>query len=198
MLCWLREMTGNSSIRKRMERQATRRDISRIISNYMASPFYTKFQVGKDARKLSQRRSESALQVAERQMDTPIAGYYSYAHPEMAGFIGEDWGADHTDNLRRTASAHGEVISDPGSFYLEVIAPELALLWIIEDLQIDKVVANTILSSSLASYYGRLVLEEDCVLRQEEHSSVAHSDSGGTGMAGLRKQGRKRRQRICK
>lgn len=28
-------------------------------------------------------------------MDSPIAGYYSRAHPEIDAFTGEDWEADH-------------------------------------------------------------------------------------------------------
>lgn len=109
------------------------------------------------------------------QIDTPIVGYYSRAHPEIAALIGEDWGADHTDNLRHTSTSHNHTISDPGSFYLEVISPELMILWIVEDLRIGKAEALEILSSPLATAYGRLVREDDSVENQERHPSMAHS-----------------------
>ena len=47
--------------------------------------------------------------------------------------------------------AHGHVITDPGSFYLEVIAPELIMLWIMEDLQIGRAAAEAILASPVAT-----------------------------------------------
>ena len=177
MLNWLQHTTENSKIRERIELPRTRRDISRIIGGYFSSTFFAQFQAGIATRQITTRRTESALQIAERQMDTPIAGYYSRAHPEIAALIGEDWGADHTDNLRRTSASHDHVISDPGSFYLEVITPELVILWIMEDLQIAKAEALEILSNPLAAAYGRLVLEAPCVEDQEQHSSLAHSRS---------------------
>ena len=105
-----------------------------------------------------------------------------------------DWNADHADNLRRTAAAHGHIISDPGSFYLEVIAPQLILLWIMEDLQIGHEAASGILSSPVATAYGRLVLEDEYVQKQEVYNSVAHSGTWGVELGTSTRQGRRRRQ----
>ena len=83
-----------------MQLPSTRRHISRIISTYPSSSFFDQFEVGIEERRRTTRQTESALQVAERQMDCPIAGNYSRAHPELGPYVGEDWGADHADNLR--------------------------------------------------------------------------------------------------
>ena len=192
MLNWLQHMTGNSKIRERIELPSTRQDISRIIGGYFTSPYFAQFQASIMERRTLTRRTESALQVAERQMDSSIAGYYSRAHPEIAALIGEDWGADHTDNLRRTSASHNHLINDPGSLYLGVIAPELILLWIMDDLQVRKAEGLEILSSPLATAYGRLVLEAECVETQEPHSSLVHSDSWTVEEVGHRRTGRNR------
>ena len=195
MLNWLRQATENSAIHARMELPSTRRKISRIISNYASSAFYRQFEEGIAERQSLTRRTESALQVAERQVDCPIAGYYSRAHPEIGPYFGEDWGADHADNLRRTAAAQGHIISDPGSFYLEIIAPELISCWIMEDLQIEREAASGILSSPLATAYGRLVLEDEYVQKQEPYDSLAHSGTWGlVRTSGAGWKGRRRQQ----
>lgn len=194
MLNWIRHATENIQIHARMELPSTSHHISRIISTYPSSSFFDQFEVRIEERRRTTRRTESVLQVAERQMDCPIAGYYSRAHPEIEPYVGEDWGADHADNLRRTSLAHGHVITDPGSFYLEVIAPELILLWITEDLQIGRAAAEAILASPVATTYGRLVLEEDSVQNQEPHHSFTHSSTwSAEGVVGSR-QGRRGRQ----
>ena len=132
------------------------------------------------------------MQVAERQIDNPIAGYYSRAHPEVATYIGEDWGADHTENLRRRATALGQTITNPSPIYLEVIAPELILLWIMEDLRINETDASLIQDSILATHHGRLVLEEETVSAQVWHHTNADSREEGIKKA---MQGRQKRRR---
>ena len=175
-----------------MEIPSVRRQISRIISSYSTSKFFHRFQDGVVLRQSQNSRSETTLQVAEWQMDIAVAGYYSRAHPEIASFIGEDWGADHTNNLRRTSTACGQTITDPGSFYLEVIAPELIQLWIMEDLRVDEGVASQIQRCPHATNYGRLVLETDVVDQQVPHQTNAHSaEQGGPDVA----TGRQRRRR---
>ena len=125
-------------------------------------------------------------------MDNPIAGYYSQAHPEVAAYIGEDWGADHTENLRRTSTSLGQIITDPSAIYLEVIAPELILLWIMEDLRINETDASLIQDSIVATRYGRLVLEDETISKQVWHHTNAHSREEGTKNA---KEGRQKRRR---
>ena len=125
-------------------------------------------------------------------MDIAVAGYYSRAHPEIASFIRKDWGADHINNLRRTSTACGQTITGPCSFYLEVIAPELIHLWIMEDLGVDEGVASEIQHCPHATNYGRLVLETDVIDQQVLHQTNAHSsDQGGPNVA----TGRQRRRR---
>ena len=48
-----------------------------------------------------------------------------------------------------------------------------------EDLQIGREVASSILSDPVASACGRLVLEEDFVLEQQLHYSLAHTSPWG-------------------
>lgn len=192
MLRWLAQKTERAEIHARMEKPNVRRQLSRIIASYTSSKFFQRFHQGVEARQLRKSRSETALQVAERQIDSPLAGYYSRAHPEIASYVGEDWGADHTDNLRRTSASLGQIISDPGSIYLEVIAPEIILLWIMEDLGIDQSAASLIQESPLATDYGRLVLESECINEQSYHITNAHSQD--EGMAGTR-AGRRQRKR---
>ena len=163
MLVWLKQKTENTQIRARMELPVVRQQLSRIIASYTSSKFFDRYQHGVLDRQAQSVRRETALQVAEQQIDNPIAGYYSRVHPEVAAYIGEDWGADHTENLRRTATALGQTITNPSPIYLEVIAPELILLWIMEDLGINETDASLIQDSILATHYGRLVLEEETV-----------------------------------
>lgn len=175
MLRWLAMKTENSEIHRRMELPLMRRQLSRIISVYPSSELFRKFKERVAYQQAVSSRTETALQVAERQMDSPNAGYYSRAHPEIASFLQEDWGADHTDNLRRTSIAAGYNITDAGSICLEVIAPELILLWIMEDLAITAEEATHIQQSPLAMEYGRLVLEDECIIKQVSHETKAHS-----------------------
>lgn len=95
MLKWLRRATENSEIHARMELPSTRRQIFRIISTYASSAFFLRFEESREKRQTVTRRTESALQVAERQVDCPIAGYYSRAHPEIGPYIGEDCSMVH-------------------------------------------------------------------------------------------------------
>ena len=191
MLQWLAGKTENSEIHKRMELPAVRRDISKIILSYTSSTFFQQFQEGITSRRLQKSRGESALKIAERQIDNPIARYYSRAHPEIAAYIGEDWVPDHNHNLSQTAAAMGQTITDPGSIYLEVIAPEIILLWIMEDLRIDQEDASRIQQSPQATDYGRLVLEPDCIAQQAVHQTNAHRPDEGS-RASTRWQMRKR------
>ena len=192
MLYWLVQKTENNNIRLRVENPSARRQISQIISSYISSQFFTGFTDRNTASGGKISLGVSALQVAERQIDCPIAGYYFRAHPEIAACIAEDWGADHSDNLRRTSASHGDNITDPGSFYLEVIAPELIQLWIMEDLTIDKEAAALIQGSSQASNYGRLVLDAESIRNQDWHYTTAHSkDEGKAGTGGRERRKRK-------
>ena len=73
-----------------------------------------------------------------------------HAHFEIASFLQEDWGAGHNDNFQWTSIAAGYNITDAGSIYLKVTAPELILLWILEDLVITAEEATHIQQSPLA------------------------------------------------
>jgi len=198
MLRWLAWKTEKAQIHSRMELPVVRQHITRIISSYTSSKFFLQHQQGISSRQLKGSRGETALQIAERQMDHAIAGYYSQAHPEIAAFIGEDWGADHTGNLRRTSLRLGHEITDPGSICIEVIAPELILLWIMEDLSIDRDAAFHILHCTEASDYGRLVLEGECVENQVSHDTNAHSQAEGLANAPISRLRRKRQPRKYK
>ena len=194
MLGWLALKTENAEIHSRMELPAARREISRIISGYTKSKFFVQYQQEVAIRQSASARSETALQVAERQINNPIAGYYSRAHPEIGAFFGEDWGADHTLTLRKTSAAFGHTITDPAAIFLEVIAPELIHHWIMEDLTVDGEVASAIQLRPEATNYGRLVLESECVKQQVPHNTKAHSAAEGlmNSLTGRRMRSRKR------
>ena len=187
MLGWLKTKTENPQIHAQMEVPIVRRQLSRIIASYMSSKFFSRYQQGIINWQAQNIRRETALQVAEQQMDNPIAGYDSQAHPEVAAYIGEDWGADHTENLRRTSTSLGQIITDPSAIYLEVIAPELILLWIMEDLRINETDASLIQDSIVATRYRRLVLEDETISEQVWHYTNAHPREEETNNA---KEGR--------
>ena len=82
------------------------------------------------------------------------------------------------------------------SIRLEVIAPQLILIWIMEDLEISTEDAAHIQKSPLAMEYGRLVLDDECVKKQASHNSKAHPpEEGRAGMAASRQRSRRRQPR---
>lgn len=196
MLRWLALKTERAEIHARMEKPNVRQQPSRIIASYTSSRFFQRFHKGVEAPQMRKSCSETALQVTKRQIDSPLAGYYSQAHPETASYVGVGWGADHTDDLRRTSASLGQTISDLSSIYLEVIAPDIILLWIMKDLDIDQTAASLIQESPLATDYGRLVLESDCINEQSYHITNAHSQD--EGMAGTRAGRRQRKPPLPK
>lgn len=105
----------------------------------------------------------------------------------------EDWDATHCIDLKASMKRLKTPDSDYTQLLIEVIAPEIIILLIQEDLDLDRNSAIAILEDQIAIEYGRLVAEDEIETNTSQRTGKRERSGTTSSSKKVRRRGKKRR-----